>query len=164
VPQLAELIASSPAPPRCAANSREYSRTGSHVPSTRDGKRSASVSGRPTARRSRRCTERIAWSIASSRSGTGRPRALRLVLVGTMVSRPFTSTRARRMCSTPGFSSMSDQRSDGLVDRVSGPGDRALQPAHCDPSATIRLVTGMLVSPPGRCGRLAAVARAHRAA
>ena len=86
---------------RWAANSREYSRTGSHVPSTRDSNRSASVSGRPTARRSRRCTERIALSIASSRGGTGRPRALRSVLVGTMVSRPFTSTRARRMCSAP---------------------------------------------------------------
>jgi hypothetical protein len=69
---------------RWAANSREYSRGGSHVPSTRDSNRSASVSGRPTAGRSRRCAERIALSIVSSRGGTGRPRALRSVLVGTV--------------------------------------------------------------------------------
>jgi hypothetical protein len=38
-------------------------------------------------------------SIARSRGGTGRSRALRSVLVATMVSRPLTSTRAWRTCS-----------------------------------------------------------------
>ena len=53
----------------------------------------------------------MALTIASSCSGSGRPRALRSVLVATMVSHPFTSTRAWRMRSAPASRSMSDQRS-----------------------------------------------------
>src|SRR6185312_3970625 len=42
---LPSVIAESPAAVRWAANSREYSRTGSHVPSTRESNGSASVRG-----------------------------------------------------------------------------------------------------------------------
>ena len=47
------VIALRPALLRCAENSREYSRTGNNVPSTRESNRSPSASGRPTARRPR---------------------------------------------------------------------------------------------------------------
>jgi hypothetical protein len=48
-----------------------------HVPSGRASNRSSSPSGRPTARRSVLCVCVIALSIASSRAGTGKSRALR---------------------------------------------------------------------------------------
>jgi len=67
-------IALSPAASRCAANSREKSRTGNRVPSVRESKRSSSASGRPTARRSRKWNVRMALTIASSCGGSGKSR------------------------------------------------------------------------------------------